>query len=127
MVRDVCERMTDEASRQWPVFEWDVINETRDNHVIQDLLGRDVMVDWFKIARRNTEHRGALLYLNENKVISGPAPGDVTENMRRFEDEARYLLDNGAPLSALGFQSRSATKIGPPASSRPQGGSCDGG
>ena len=40
LVRGICERMTDEASKQWPVFEWDVINETRDNHIIQDLSAR---------------------------------------------------------------------------------------
>ena len=113
LVRSICERMTDEASGQWPVFEWDVINETRDNHIIRDLVGKDAMVDWFKIARRNTEDRDALLYLNENKVISDPAPGDVTENMKRFENEVQYLLDNGAPLSALGFQSRFAKQISP--------------
>ena len=106
LVRTLCEQMTDEASRQWPVFKWDVINETRDNHVIQDLLGKGVTVDWFKIAQRNTKGRDALLYLNENKVISDPAPGDVTENMKRSEGEVRYLLDNGAPISRLGLQSR---------------------
>jgi hypothetical protein len=46
-------------------------------------------------------------------VISDPAPGDITENMKRFEGEVRYLLDNGAPLSALGFQSRFAKQISP--------------
>jgi len=112
-VQGICERMTDEASTQWPVFEWDVINETRANHVIQDLLGRDVMVDWFKIARQNTKERNALLYLNENQVISDPAPGNVTRNMRRSANEVRYLLDKSAPLSALGFQSRFAKKTPP--------------
>ena len=33
--------------------------------------------------------------------------------MKRFEGEVRYLLDNGAPLSALGFQSRFAKQISP--------------
>jgi hypothetical protein len=81
--------------------------------VVQDLVGRDVMVDWFKTARQSTVDREALLYLNENKVISDPAPGDITENMKRFEKEVRYLLDNGAPLSAIGFQSRFGKKTPP--------------
>ena len=113
LVRSICERMTGEASTKWPVFAWDVINETRDNHIIQDLVGKDAMVDWFKIARGNTKDRDALLYLNENRVISDPASGDVTDNMKRFEKEVQYLLENGAPLSALGFQSRFAKQISP--------------
>ena len=40
-------------------------------------------------------------------------PDDVTRNMKRFEAEVRYLHDNGAPISGLGFQSRFARKIPP--------------
>ena len=79
---------------------------TRNNHIVQDLVGHDVIADWFKIARQNTVDRNALLYLNENKVISDPAEGDVTHRMRQFESEVRLLLQNDAPISALGFQSR---------------------
>ncbi|MEM8913775.1 MAG: sulfatase-like hydrolase/transferase [Planctomycetota bacterium] len=105
-VEEVCREMVAEAAQRWPVFEWDVINETRDNHIVQDIIGRDAMVDWFKTARSSTRDPKALLYLNENKVISDPAAGDVTANMKRFENEVQYLLDQNAPLSGLGFQSR---------------------
>ena len=112
-VRDLCKRMIEESAGQWPVFEWDVINETRNNHIVQDLVGHDVIADWFKIAKQATVDRNALLYLNENKVISDPADGDVTDKMRQFESEVRLLLENDAPISALGFQSRFANQTPP--------------
>ncbi|MEO1617616.1 MAG: endo-1,4-beta-xylanase, partial [Planctomycetota bacterium] len=112
-VRDLCKRMIEESARQWPVFEWDVINETRNNHIVQDLVGDEVIADWFKIAKRNTFHPDALLYLNENKVISDPDERDVTDRMKQFESEVRLLLENDAPISALGFQSRFARQIPP--------------
>ncbi len=112
-VRDLCKRMIEESAQQWPVYEWDVINETRNNHIVQDLVGHDVIADWFKIAKQNTVNRDALLYLNENKVISDPAEGDVTDKMRQFESEVRLLLENDAPISALGFQSRFGNQTPP--------------
>lgn len=112
-VREISQRMIEEASKQWPVYEWDVINETRSNHLLQDLVGKDVIVDWFKIARQHTRDRNALLYLNENRVISDPAAGEVTRSMKLFEEEVNYLLENGAPISGLGFQSRFAKSIPP--------------
>ena len=112
-VRDLCEKMVEEASRQWPVFEWDVINETRANHIVQDLIGKNAMVDWFITAQENTNNRNALLYLNENRVISDPAQELITQNIKHFEGEVRYLLDNGAPITGLGFQSRFHTRVPP--------------
>ena len=112
-VRDLCEKMIKESAQQWPVYEWDVINETRNNHIVQDLVGHDVIADWFKIAKQSTLDRNALLYLNENKVISDPAEGDITDKMRQFEREVRLLLQNDAPISALGFQSRFAKRTPP--------------
>jgi hypothetical protein len=112
-VRDLCAKMIEEASRQWPVFEWDVINETRDNHVVQDLVGNDVIVDWFHVARRNTVDRDAGLYLNEYRVISDPSPEVITSNMKQYEQQIRYLLDQVAPISGIGFQSRFHARTSP--------------
>jgi len=112
-VRELCKKMVEEASRQWPVFEWDVINETRDNHVVQDLVGKDVIVDWFRFARQNAVDKDAGLYLNEYRVISDPSPEVITHNMKRYEEEIRYLLENGAPISGIGFQSRFHAKTPP--------------
>ena len=103
-VRDLCKRMIEESAGQWPVFEWDVINETRNNHIVQDLVGHDVIADWFKIAKQATVDRNALLYLNENKVISDPADGDVTDKMRQFESEVRLLLETMLQFRHLAFK-----------------------
>jgi len=112
-IRDQCRKMVEQASRQWPVFEWDVVNETRDNHVVQDLVGKKVIADWFHIARQNTLDRDAGLYLNEYRIISDPASEVVTGNMKRYEQEIHTLLDNGAPITGIGFQSRFHVKTPP--------------
>lgn len=105
-LRAYCEKMVVDYARRWDVVEWDVINEPRGNHDVPDILGEEVMADWFKLARENVLNKGALLYLNENRVVSDTAPGDVTDKMRGFRKTAEDLLNNGAPLTALGFQSR---------------------
>ncbi len=112
-VRDLCGKMIAEASRQWPVFEWDVINETRGNHVVQDLVGKDVIADWFHVAQKNTVNRDAGLYLNENRIVSDPSPEVITPNMKHYEEELRYLLEHKAPISGVGFQSRFHAKTPP--------------
>lgn len=105
-IRKFCASMIEEAAKRWDVVEWDVINETRGNHAIQDIVGKDVIVDWFKIARKYCRNPKARLYLNENRVISDSRPGIKTRNIEKFYNEVRYLVDNGAPIDALGFQTR---------------------
>src|SRR5690606_27279621 len=34
------------------VLHWDVLNEPFDNHDLMDILGKDEMVEWFRIARK---------------------------------------------------------------------------
>ena len=102
-----CERVIREWAEKWDVTEWDVINETRGNHVVMDILGREVMIDWFKIARQHAVNPDAGLYLNENRVVSDDREtGVLTSNVRKFRDEVQFLVDRGAPISGLGLQSR---------------------
>ncbi len=105
-LRAYCEKMVVDYAKRWDVVEWDVINEPRGNHDVPDILGDEVMADWFKLARENVVNKAALLYLNENRVVSDTAPGDVTAKMRGFRKTAEELIANGAPLTAFGFQSR---------------------
>lgn len=103
-LRVYAENQVAEYAAKWDVVEWDVINETRDNHDLQDMLGQDVIVDWFKIAKANLRNKDARLLLNENKVVSAHNRGKG--NVQAFYDEVKYLLDNGAPINAIGVQSR---------------------
>ena len=77
-VRDLCKRMIEESAGQWPVFEWDVINETRNNHIVQDLVGHDVIADWFKITKQATVDRDLALpqreqgHLGSRRMVTLP-------------------------------------------------------
>jgi GH35 family endo-1,4-beta-xylanase len=103
-LKTFCRRQIIEYARKWDVVEWDVINESRGNHAIQDILGKDIMVEWFKLAEANVKNKGARLLLNENRVISTFPKQAI--NLERYMKEVQFLIDHGAPVSGLGFQSR---------------------
>ncbi|MHC5058483.1 MAG: endo-1,4-beta-xylanase [Planctomycetota bacterium] len=103
-LRDFCRKQIVDCARKWDLVEWDVINESRDNHHVQDILGREIMVEWFKLAAANVRNQKARLVLNENRVIS--APPRQERNLERYLDEVKFLVERGAPVSGLGFQSR---------------------
>jgi DNA-directed RNA polymerase subunit RPC12/RpoP len=105
-VRRGSEKMVAEWASKWDVIEWDVINETRGNHAIQDMLGREVMADWFKIARKNAVNPNCRFDLNENSVISDRKSGAVTDHMKKYRAELEFLVEHGAPVDSIGFQSR---------------------
>ncbi len=79
--------------------EWDVINETFANHDLMDILGNDVMVDWFRAA-----HAGApkvKLFYNDYIMFHGTATNSPSQF---FYDRVKFFLDNGAPINAIGEQ-----------------------
>ncbi len=81
------------------VSEWDVLNEPINNHDLMDAFGRGIMVDWFKEAAK--ARPGVPLFLNDwgnHDQRQSPA------HVKAFEEVARYLLDQGAPLGGFGLQ-----------------------
>jgi len=95
------EHIEDEVSTmKGLVVDWDVINEPYWNHDLMDILGDEVMIEWFNIARENDEN--VSLYLNDNNIISGG--GKDNRHQQHFYDTVEYLIDNGAPLHGLGTQ-----------------------
>ncbi len=83
------------------IDEWDVINEPLSNHDLMDLFGRDIMVDWFRYARE--AHPTAGLYINDYGIMNG-GPPDSSRSVR-YHDTITFLIDKGAPISGIGFQS----------------------
>ncbi len=81
------------------ISEWDVINEPRDNHDMMDIIGRQVMPDYFQRARNRLPN--TRLILNDYSILSLTTDGP---SQQQFEDYARYLIDNGAPIGGLGMQ-----------------------
>ncbi|MBF0197367.1 MAG: endo-1,4-beta-xylanase, partial [Planctomycetes bacterium] len=102
---DYCHSQIEEFASLWDVSEWDVMNEPRANHDIQDILGTHSMVDWYQTAKKYLRNKDAHLYLNDYQVISHMG-SKWEKHIGLYHDTAKYLLDNGAPLTHLGFQSR---------------------
>lgn len=103
-ITEMCEATQD------TVDEWDVLNEPYDNHDMMDLFGPDIMLDWFRQAR--TVLPDTPLYLNDYSILA--AGGRDTLHQDHFETTARFLLDNGAPITGLGFQSHFGADLTPP-------------
>lgn len=79
------------------VVAWDVVNEPQSHNDVFKNLDVEVMADWFKAAHEaNPDIR---LTLNETTSAS------MDGGMDTFEKHTRMLLEKGAPITALGFQS----------------------
>jgi GH35 family endo-1,4-beta-xylanase len=83
------------------ICEWDVLNENFIKHDVVDIFGKKIMVEWFKTAREELEN--ADLYINDFYILNGGGPG--SKNHEIYKNTIKYLLDNGAPLNGIGFQS----------------------
>lgn len=92
------------------VEHWDVVNEPYDNHDLMDILGDDVMVDWFRIAREADPK--AKLFLNDYGILSGG--GGDSGHRQHFEKTIRFLVEKGAPLDGIGMQGHFGTALTAP-------------
>lgn len=89
--------------------EWDVINESYAHHQVMDILGREVMVDWFKAA-----HQGApdvKLFYNDYVMFSGDGPGSPSQY---FYDTIKFFQEQGAPIGGIGEQGHFGGSPPPP-------------
>jgi len=77
--------------------EWDVVNEPYAHDVFLNLLGRNVMLDWFRAARERTP--GVKLFLNDYTMFHGENAGSES-----FYNMVKFLIDKGAPIDAIGEQ-----------------------
>lgn len=81
------------------LYEWDVVNEPFINHDVMDILGEEVLLDWYnKVHEMDEDPR---LILNEYNIIMGGGRPDFQEN---FERIITYLQENEAPLHGIGMQ-----------------------
>lgn len=91
------------------VMEWDVVNEPYNNVDLQNLLGRDVMVDWFRLAKQADPD--GRMYINDFGIFDG-GPGN--DHRRHYFETIRMLRQKGAPLDGIGIQSHFAASMPPP-------------
>lgn len=83
------------------LVHWDVVNEPVDNHDLLDILGPEVMVDWFKEVR--VIEPSSKLFINDYSILSGG--GGTTSHRDHYERIIKMLIDEGAPLDGIGMQS----------------------
>lgn len=97
----VADHVTEEvtALKGRPV-EWDVINEPFSEHDLMDVLGREAMAQWFKLAHAADPQ--ARLFINDYSILSNG--GLSTPHQNHYEQTIRFLLDQGAPVQGLGLQ-----------------------
>lgn len=79
--------------------EWDVVNEPYAHDDFLKLLGREEMITWFNAAREGTP--GVKLFLNDYTMFHGEGAASPSE---LFFNNVKFLLDNGAPVEAIGEQ-----------------------
>ena len=89
------------------MVDWDVMNEPFTNHDFMDILGRHVMVDWFKAARAGDPN--AKLYINDFAILAD----DDEAHRDDYAATIRYLIDEGAPLDGIGLQSHFPSRVTP--------------
>ena len=92
------------------LFQWDVVNEPYTNHDLIDLLGgREVMVDWFKLAHQADPD--CRLFLNDYGILEGGPDG---AHSRDFYDAIQMLKDRGGSIGGIGIQSHFAAALPSP-------------
>ncbi len=87
-------------TRKYAFRDYDVTNELRDCTDLHRMLGKDVVVEWFRLARQhNPDSRMAL---NENSILTH---GGATESQQEnYEGWLRLLAGQGQAADVIGFQ-----------------------
>ncbi|VGO19245.1 Choline-sulfatase [Pontiella sulfatireligans] len=99
-----------EWAGRWNVYEWDVINETRGNYLLQQILGYGQETEWFNIASNNMADPDTKLFINENQIISAKSAAlnstYYTDRRDIYFTTIDRLVASNAPIHGVGFQNR---------------------
>jgi GH35 family endo-1,4-beta-xylanase len=98
------------AATKGKLAHWDVLNEPYDNHDLLDILGNDVMVEWFKTAHEVDPQ--AKLFINDYAILSGG--GGTSPHRDHYEKTIRMLIDKSAPFDGIGMQGHFGTSLTSP-------------
>ncbi|MEM7625150.1 MAG: endo-1,4-beta-xylanase [Planctomycetota bacterium] len=109
--RRVEQRVFDAAGKyRGQIKDWDVINEPYNNHDLMDILGKEVMIDWFKLAQQADPE--AKRYINDWGILTGG--GNDTNHQDNYHDWIDFLVENGAPIDGIGLQGHFGSALTPP-------------
>ena len=92
-----------------PLTEWDVLNEPFSSHEFMDILGPEVVIDWFQQVQQIRP--GVKRYINDYGIL--------TKNSLRhrafYFNYIERLLKQGAAIQGIGFQAHIPTGFAPTA------------
>jgi len=91
------------------VVDWNVLNEAYYEHDLQDILGNEVVVDWFKRARHNDP--GARLYINDYDILS--SNGTNVDHQNAYFELIQYIDSLGGNIDMIGLQGHFPTELTP--------------
>jgi hypothetical protein len=116
-IQEYADKMIVSFSKKWDVDEWDVYNEPNGNHVIQDIVGKQLAPHWFKLARDNVRNKNAKLYINDFAILYSPLNlKKINNNGKKLNRAESYyklikeLKAQGTEMDGIGFQGRWKTK-----------------
>jgi endo-1,4-beta-xylanase len=89
---------------------WDVVNEPFTNRNILDVLGDEVMVEWFELARSLDPK--PKLFINDFAILSGG--GGTTAHRDHYEKMIKLLVDAKAPFDGVGMQGHFGSSLTSP-------------
>jgi len=97
--RAIEQRIVEMMSRyDAPLIEWDVLNEPFTEHEFMDLLGAEVVHDWFRLAERTNPR--LTRWINDFGVLTRPS----RQHQDFYFEYVRGLLAAGVPVQGIGFQ-----------------------
>lgn len=107
----VADHVTQKASNYaGKLLDWDVLNEPFNNHDLMDILGEEVMDEWFRLARTADPH--ANLYINDWGILTNG--GYDTNHQDTYFRIINDLIHRGAPVQGIGMQGHFGSTLTPP-------------
>jgi len=82
------------------LIDWDVLNEPYSERDFQNILGDEVMADWFKRVRNND--RGVKMYINDFGILSGGGLNKVKQD--GYYNIITNIEKNGGVIDGIGLQ-----------------------
>ncbi len=89
-----------EATRPFRFREYDVCNELRNLKEIHNLLGREAVAEWFKVAREHAPD--SRMAINENTILT--RRGITQAEQDNYAEWIQYLVNQGQGPDVIGMQ-----------------------
>jgi len=93
------------------LIDWDVINEPFTNRLVEENLGKEAYVEFFKLAHEADPN--CKLYINDFSILE-TSNQLSTPQLEHYFETIKYLQEQGAPLHGIGIQGHFASNLSSP-------------